>query len=206
MADDQHLPVAGAVEREPQAQPPYWALFRAWFSIGAQSFGGGAATLYLMRRVAVEQHSWLTDDEFTQYWGICQIAPGINILGQTILIGRKVAGVPGVLLAVLGLLLPSVPLTILIAAAYTSIRDLPQMQTALRGLVPGTVGLGLLMAHQMMRPPLAASRRESRASLALSIVVILGSAALVGIAHASVIGVLWGAGAFCALVAWWRAR
>jgi chromate transporter len=203
---EENVQVTGALEQPTPESKPYWALFRAWFSIGAQSFGGGAATLYLMRRVAVEQHGWLSDDEFTQYWGICQIAPGINILGQTILIGRKVGGAPGIALAMLGLLLPSVPLTILIAAAYTSIRQLPQMQEALHGLVPGTVGLGLLMAFQMMRPPLKASRSEGRASLAFGVAVILGCAALVGIMGASVIGVLWGAGALCALVAWRRAR
>jgi chromate transporter len=206
VADESEVLVAGTVEAARPAPRPYWRLFRAWFSIGAQSFGGGAATLYLMRRVAVEQQHWLTDDEFSQFWGICQIAPGINILGQTILIGYKVAGALGILMALLGLLLPSVPLTIAIAAAYTSIRNLPAMREALHGLVPGTVGLGLLMAYQMMRPPLQASRREGRASLIFGIAIVLGSALLVGAVHLSVIAVLWGSGVLCALVAWRRGR
>src|SRR5438552_2895855 len=58
-----------------------WRLFRIWAVIGAQSFGGGSATLYLIRRETVERQGWLTDDDFSRYWGICQIAPGINILG-----------------------------------------------------------------------------------------------------------------------------
>jgi len=69
----------------PEISP--WRLLWIWTVIGVQSFGGGSATLYLIRRVTVEQHGWLTDDDLTRYWGICQIAPGINILGLVILIG-----------------------------------------------------------------------------------------------------------------------
>ena len=167
-------------------------LLSIWLSIGLQSFGGGAATLYLIRRAAVEQRAWLTDEEFAQYWGICQIAPGINILGLVILIGWRVRGALGAALALLGLLLPSAAITIGLTAIYTQVKDLPLVRAALRGVVPATVGLGLLLAYGMLRPPLAASRREGRGSLALSIAVVLGSALLVGLAHVSVLAALWG--------------
>src|SRR2546427_383152 len=71
-----------------------WRLFRIWALIGAQSFGGGSATLYLIRRETVERHGWLTDDDFSRYWGICQIAPGINILGLVSMIGSALARTP----------------------------------------------------------------------------------------------------------------
>src|SRR5437016_7056601 len=79
-----------------------WRLFWIWAAIGAQSFGGGSATLYLIRRVAVERYGWLTDDDFTRYWGICQITPGINILGLVILIGWRTGRGPGALLSLSG--------------------------------------------------------------------------------------------------------
>src|SRR5262245_30440073 len=84
-----------------------WRLFGIWAVIGAQSFGGGAATLYLIRRETVERQGWLTDDDFSRYWSICQIAPGINILGLVSVIGWRLARAPGALLSVSGLLLPS---------------------------------------------------------------------------------------------------
>src|SRR5215471_9437348 len=100
-------------------------LFWIWTVIGAQSFGGGSATLYLIRRVAVERHGWLSDDDFVRYWGICQIAPGINILGLVTLIGWRVAGAPGALLSLCGLLLPSAAITIALTSIYTGIREAP---------------------------------------------------------------------------------
>src|SRR5207249_10977448 len=117
-----------------------WRLLWIWTLIGMQSFGGGSATLYLIRRVAVEQQGWITDDEFTRYWGICQIAPGINILGLVILIGFRVAGAAGALLSLCGLLLPSAAITVGLTSVYASIREMPIVRAALAGVVPATVG------------------------------------------------------------------
>src|SRR5690242_21352672 len=97
-------------------------LLRIWTAIGMQSFGGGSATLYLIRRVAVERHHWITDEDFTRYWGICQIAPGINILGLVALIGWRVAGAVGVAVSLTGLLLPSASITVALTAVYASVR------------------------------------------------------------------------------------
>ena len=180
-------------------------LFSIWLNIGLQSFGGGAATLYLIRRAAVEQHAWLTDEEFAHYWGICQIAPGINILGLVILIGFRVCGALGIALALMGLLLPSAAITVALTAGYAGVKDQPLVSAAIRGVLPATVGLGVLLMIGMARPPIEASRAEGRASLWLSLAVLLGSAAVVGLAHLSVLAALWGAGALVALAQWGRA-
>jgi chromate transporter len=195
-----------AATQEADTQPPTgWALFRIWLNIGLQSFGGGTATLYLIRRDAVERYGWLTDEEFARSWGICQIAPGINILGLVILIGYRVRGGLGVALALLGLLVPSAAITVALTAAYAGVESVPLVRAALRGVVPATVGLGLLLIYGMAKAPLAASRREGRASLALSVAVLLGSALLAALGQVSVVVVLWGAGAVLALGQWLRA-
>ena len=181
-------------------------LFGIWLRIGLQSFGGGAATLYLMRLESVERQQWLTDEEFSRSWGICQIAPGINLLGQTILIGWKVAGAAGVAVSLGGLLLPSVSITMLITAIYARIQNLILVRAALHGVVPATVGLGLLLGFQMARPILVRSRAESSASLTFSVGLIAVSALLVGLMHAPAVGVLWGAGTLSAIALWWRDR
>src|SRR4051794_38004838 len=164
------LSTESAAERTPPqvAPPSAWRQLRIWLNIGMQSFGGGAATLYLIRRETVERRGWLSDEEYTRYWGICQIAPGINILGLVILIGWQVSGAVGVGLALAGLLLPSAAITILLTALYSRIEQLPLVQAALRGVVPATVGLGLLLSVGMLRPLLAASRKEGRAGLVVS--------------------------------------
>ncbi len=185
--------------------PSLWRLFGVWLALGAQSFGGGTATLFLIRRAAVERYHWLSDEEFTRYWSLCLVAPGINLLGLTILLGRHVGGYGGVFVALSGLMLPSVTITILMIALYAGLQDTPIVQAALRGIVPVTIGLGLLTASNMARPMLAAGRREGRLSLGICILLLLGSAAAMALLSPPVIAVLCAAGAVGACFGWWRA-
>src|SRR5215831_13803944 len=141
-------------------RPSPWRLLWIWTVVGAQSFGGGSATLYLMRRVAVERHGWITDEDFTRYWGICQIAPGINILGLVILIGFRVAGAAGAALSLTGLLLPSAAITVALTSIYAGVREMPIVRAAIAGVVPATVGLGLMLGYTMVRPLLDRARSE----------------------------------------------
>lgn len=153
------------------------ALLRAWLLVGCRSFGGGPATLYLIRRTFVEERRWIEDGEFTRMWALCQLAPGINLLALAILIGRRLDGRRGIALGLLGLLLPSAAVTVAITAGYTHIQHAPAMQAALRGIVPATVGIGLATAYGMVCPPLASSRREGPGSLSVGIALLAGSAA-----------------------------
>jgi chromate transporter len=174
--------------------------------IGAQSFGGGTATLFLIRRATVERNSWLSEEEFARAWAICQLAPGINLLALTVLIGWRVRGALGIAICLLGLLLPSVSITILLAASYAAIRDVPAVQSALRGVIPATVGFGLALCLNLARPLLVAAHKEGRASLAFAMATLAGSAIWFGLGQPSVLAVLWGAGAAGAAAAWWRVR
>ena len=88
-------------------------LLRVWSGIGLQSFGGGASTLYLIHE-ACRRRGWLSEEEFTRAWALVQISPGINLIKLTLLIGYKLRGWPGLLVALAGLLLPSAVVTVLI--------------------------------------------------------------------------------------------
>ena len=127
-------------------------LLRVWLTLSVQSFGGGVATLALIRRAAVDEQRWVSGEEFGRFWGLVQLAPGINLLALTVLLGRRAAGVRGIVLALTGLLLPSAALTILLTAAYLQVQHFAPVQAALRGIVPAVAGLGLLTAWQIARP------------------------------------------------------
>jgi chromate transporter len=182
------------------------ALFTTWLALGAQSWGGGAATLLMIRREVVERRGWMSGEEFTRSWAICQVAPGINLLGLTALIGWRIGRAWGVLLALLGLLLPSVAITALLTAAYASVREQPAMQAALRGVVPATVGLGLLLIWQLAVPLLRQAGRESKANLLAALALLAGSALVAFVWRPPVIAILLGAGVLGALYSWLSVR
>ena len=164
------------------------------------------ATLTLLRQAAVEQEQWVTETEFTRFWSLVQLAPGINLLALTTLIGRKVGGAKGVFLALLGLLLPSVGITVLLTAAYTHIQHAPIVQHILSGIIPAIVGVGLVTAWQIARPPLEQSRRLGRSSFLLSLVLIGGSIFAARLGHLPVVVILGGAGGGYALWSLWKHR
>lgn len=201
---DIESPAARTISQFRPATPSPRAFFLTWLRLGAQSFGGGSATLFLIRRAVVEEMKWVTEEEFTRYWAISQMTPGINLLCITILVGRQVAGAMGVFLSLLGLLLPSISITVLMTAGYTSIQQLEIVKSALRGIVPGTIGLSILMTYQLARPILAESRREGRMSLMASCLIIMGS--LLGLlSQLQVIPVLLAGGVLGAIAQWWQA-
>jgi chromate transporter len=180
--------------------PTLSRVFRVWLFLSLQSFGGGAATFVLIRRTAVEREKWITDDDFARYWAICQLTPGINLLALTVLIGRRVRGAAGAAAALIGLLLPASIITIAVTAAYAHVKDWSVVKAAVRGVIPATVGLGVVASIQMMRPPIVASRSEGAVSLSASVVVLIASAVVSVVTNAPIVVVLLACGVALAIV------
>lgn len=190
------VPHAKAPGTSMRQRPTLWCLFRAWFRIGGQSFGGGSSTLLLIRRVVVEQYGWVSNEEVTATWAICQIPPGINLLALTTVLGWRLGGLSGIVVSLAGLLLPSVTITIALTALYRMVQHHTVVQAALRGVIPATIGLGMLMSWQLAHPVLRASRAENWRSLVLSLTLLASAGLFAGIGGVSLVLVLAGAG-FC---------
>ncbi len=191
--------------------PSSLSLLRVWFLLGLQSFGGGMATLTLVRRTAVEDEKWITEAEFSHFWSLVQLAPGINLLALIILIGRATAGLRGSVLALLGLLLPSVAITVALTASYSHFQHSAGVRHATGGVIPAIVGLGLVTAWQIARPLLGrvspnTSRRDGQAGLTFHLLLLVGSGVAAWKAHLPVIVILLAAGLLGAGWHWARAR
>ena len=187
--------------------PSLVVLLRVWFGIGVQSFGGGVATLALIQKAIITEHAWLSEAEFTRDWALVQIVPGINLLALTILIGRRLRGPAGVAVCVLGLLIPSVTLTVLLTAFYVRVQHAHWVRAGLRGALPAIVGIGFVTALTMARPILIACRRESGASLTVALALLIGSGLFALKApHVPVIYILCGAGLIGGAANWISCR
>jgi chromate transporter len=172
--------------------PGKWQLFRIWASIGLQSFGGGASTTLLIQRAFIEKHRWLSIEEFMHLWNLCILTPGINLLALTVLIGRKLGGAWGILVSLAGLLLPSATITCLITAGFASVQHLPVVQAMLRGVVPATGGIMLLVGLNFALPLIRRSYKEGILYLLASSVLIIVCVLAVILFKLSVIVVVLG--------------
>lgn len=174
-------------------RPSKWLLFRIWASVGLQSFGGGASTQFLIQRAFIEKHRWLSMEEYTHLWSLCILTPGINLVSLTVLIGRKLGGASGIVISLAGLLLPSAIITCLLTAGFKTVENLPAVQAIVRGVVPATGGIMLLVGLNFALPIIRRGKKEGALFLLASAVLILACALAVILLKVTVIIVILGA-------------
>lgn len=180
-------------------RPGKWQLFRIWASIGLQSFGGGASTTLLIQRAFIEKHKWLSMEEFAYLWNLCILTPGINLVALTVLIGKKLGGTWGIAISLAGMLLPSASITCLLAAIFLQIENLAAVQAILRGVIPATGGILLVVGLNFALPLIRKGYKEGVLSLLASGVLAIACALAVIFLKLSVIIVILGAALLGAL-------
>lgn len=116
-------------------------LFWAFFQIGVSGFGG---VLPWARRVLVEKRRWLTEDQFTDALSVCSALPGPNIVNLSVSFGARHAGATGAIAGFCGLMLAPFAIVMVLGVIYTSYGQIPQVESAFRGM--SAVGAGLLVA------------------------------------------------------------
>lgn len=177
----------------PSPPPGPWQLFRIWAAVGFQSFGGGSSAQFLIQRSFIERHRWLSAEDYLHLWSLCILTPGINMIALTVLIGRKLGGVRGIVASLGGLLLPSATITCILAAIFQHIAGVAAVGAILRGVVPATGGVMLLVGSNFARPLLRRARDEGAFSLLASSGTILACTLCVILLRLSVIAVILGA-------------
>jgi chromate transporter len=125
------------------SENPYWALAIVFVPLSLASIGGGLAVLPAIQRQAVDVHQWMSAREFVELFAVARIAPGPGSMLVT-LVGWKVAGWSGALLATLAMFVPSSLLCLLVARAWSRHRGKAWHAVLEEGLAP--IGSGLILA------------------------------------------------------------
>jgi chromate transporter len=131
------------------AEPGLLELFMAFARISLAGFGG---VLIWTRRAIVEQHRWMTADEFNETFALCHFLPGPNIVNLTVVFGSRFRGVPGGIAAFAGLLGPPVVIVTILAALYAHFGEIDALRRILRGVSCTAVGLLLSVICRMILP------------------------------------------------------
>lgn len=111
-----------------------WTLYRAFFMIGALTFGGGYAMLPMLEREIVTKHKWATQDEILDYFAIGQCTPGIIAVNTATFVGYKQRGIIGGIAATLGVISPSIVIIMVIAAVLMNFMTVTWVQHAFAGI------------------------------------------------------------------------
>ena len=98
-----------------------WTLFITFVPMSFLAVGGGASILAPIHHQVVEVYGWISQREFVDMFAISRAAPGPGSMLVT-LIGWKMAGWPGAVVASLGIFIPSSLLCYGVAKAWNKAR------------------------------------------------------------------------------------
>ena len=119
----------------------YCDLFATFFKIGTFTIGGGYAMIPLMQREVVDRRGWLTEGEMLDAIALAQTMPGIMAANIASLVGQRLRGVKGAIVAVTGNILMPIVFIILIALLFRRFEEIPAVQHIFMGLRPAVVAL-----------------------------------------------------------------
>lgn len=112
----------------------YFALFCAFFKIGAFTFGGGIAMLPMLKKYLVEDLHYITEEEMLDCFAISQCTPGVIAVNIATFVGYKRAGFFGALIATFGVIFPSFIVIILLAHFISLSSGVVWFQKAVKGV------------------------------------------------------------------------
>lgn len=114
-----------------------WKLFISTLYLSAFTFGGGYVIITLMKKKFVDEYHWIDEEEMLDLVAIAQSAPGPIAVNGAIVIGYKLAGVPGLLVSILGTVTPPFIILSAVSFFYTAFRDNLYISMMLEGMQAG---------------------------------------------------------------------
>lgn len=118
-----------------------WKLFTSTFSLSAFTFGGGFVIVSLMKKKFVEELGWLEESEMLDITAIAQSSPGPIPINASVILGYRMCGVLGSLVAVLGTSLPPLIIISVISKFYQQFRENAVISLALQVMRAGVAAV-----------------------------------------------------------------
>jgi chromate transporter len=134
----------------PTSTPPSLAaLFMAFAKMSLGGFGG---VLVWARRGIVDQHKWMSAEEFNETFALCHFLPGPNIVNFTMVFGSRFRGIAGGAAAFCGLLGPPMVIMTILGVLYQHYGEIEVLRRILAGVSCAAVGLLIAVVFRMMTP------------------------------------------------------
>lgn len=125
-------------------------LFFSTLYLSTFTFGGGYVIVSLLKKKFVDELHWVEEEEMLDLVAIAQSSPGAIAVNGAIVIGYRLAGLPGVLMAVLGAVLPPFVILTAISFFYRAFQESFVVQAMLSGMKSGVSAVILSVVYDMM--------------------------------------------------------
>jgi chromate transporter len=143
-AGDKGNPLAGKTRGQ-----IYRQLFFSTLYLSTFTFGGGYVIVTLLKEKFVDELHWIDEEEMLDLVAIAQSSPGAIAVNGAIVLGYRMAGIPGVIVSVLGSVIPPVVILTVISFFYTAFKSNVWIQALLRGMTAGVSAVILSVVWDM---------------------------------------------------------
>lgn len=112
-------------------------LFLSTLYLSAFTFGGGYVIVTLMKKKFVDEYHWIDEEEMLDLTAIAQSAPGAIAVNGAVVVGYKIAGLPGAFISIIATVIPPFVIIALISVFYSMFRNNLVISQMLLGMQAG---------------------------------------------------------------------
>lgn len=116
-------------------------LFISTLYISSFTFGGGFVIVTFMKRKFVDELHWIDEQEMLDLTALAQSAPGAIAVNAAILVGWRVAGFWGMMVAVTGTILPPMLILSILSFFYAAFAGNRYVGLVLKGMQAGVAAV-----------------------------------------------------------------
>ena len=171
-------------------------LFFSMLYISTFTFGGGFVIVTFMKKKFVDELHWIDEQEMLDMTALAQSSPGAIAVNAAILVGWQVEGLAGMVIAVLGTILPPMVILSVISLFYVAFASNTYVALVLRGLQAGVAavildvvcGLGsnVLKTKSVLYITLMVAAFVANFVFGVNVIFVILAAAAIGVVAAMV--------------------
>ena len=124
-------------------------LFFACLYLSTFTFGGGYVIVTLLKEKFVDHYHWIEEDEMLDLVAIAQSSPGAIAVNGAIIVGYKLAGIPGMLVSVIGAIIPPMVILSVISVFYDAFCSNYYIAALLKGMTAGVGAVIMSVVYDM---------------------------------------------------------
>ena len=126
-----------------------WKIFISTLYLSAFTFGGGYVIVSLMKKKFVDELHWVEEKEMLNLVAIAQSSPGAIAINGAIVVGYKLAGIAGVLVSIIGTVIPPFVIIALLSVCYNTFRSNELVSQMLEGMQAGVGAVIASVTYEM---------------------------------------------------------
>ena len=175
-----------------------WNLFVSTLYLSAFTFGGGYVIVSLLKKKFVDEYHWIEEEEMLDLVAIAQSSPGAIAVNGAIVVGYKLAGLAGTVVAILGTVIPPFLIISMISIFYNLVKDNFIVSQMLLGMQSGVgaviasvtyeMGAGIVRGKNKASVLIMACAFVASCAFGVNVIFVVISCGLIGVVRTLLAG------------------